>query len=510
MRTPRKNPETLLPKSSRLLIVFALMALMASGGILLAHASGQIYTIWPANGLLLAVLLRARRRHWPAYLLCGFLAMIGANWVTGERPFTTAGLPLCDTIEILIAAAVLYRFCARPFDLQQRKTLFNFVLFGVVLAPLVSAVLAVFWLSSFSPGPDWLHSIYSWFVADALGIATVTPCVWALQQKNLPETFTGWKLARCAGALSLLALVTLLTFSQDSFALLFVVFPFLLLVVLQLGFSGSAFGACVVAGIAVGFTVENHGPLMFIPDNSLPHRIVLLQVYIAATLATTLPFAALLEERKKLGRAVRSSESLYRLLFERVGEAITLYPLSSSGVPGKFEKVNDMACRYFGYSREELLQRGPLDLQAPENQTTPNEIFATLQSERSNRLERVLLAKGNRPVPMEISVHLIEINGQTYGLSILRDISKRQQMEAEREGLIHELRRALQQVKRLEGILPTCAYCKRIRDDDGDWHQFELYIRERSQAEFSHGICPECADIHFGKVPSLSPKPSAP
>jgi hypothetical protein len=65
-------------------------------------------------------------------------------------------------------------------------------------------------------------------------------------------------------------------------------------------------------------------------------------------------------------------------------------------------------------------------------------------------------------------------------------------------------------VKRLEGILPTCAYCKRIRDDDGDWHQFELYIRERSQAEFSHGICPECADIHFGKVPSLSPKPSAP
>jgi PAS domain S-box-containing protein len=494
------------PKISGLLVVFTLAVLMAWGGILLAHASGQIYTIWPANGLLLAVLLKARPRHWPAFLLCGFTATIAANLLTGEQPFLTAGLPFCDTIEILLAAAVLWKFCAHPFDLQRRRTLFNFVLFGVVLAPLASAALAVLFVSSFSPGPGWLHSIYAWFVADALGIATATPCVWALQQKDLPHTLTRWGLARCAGGLTLLALVAILTFSQDSFALLFVVFPFLLLVVFQLGFSGAAVGACVVAGIAIGFTVENHGPLMFIPDNSLPHRIVLLQVYIAAALATTLPFAALLEERKKLARAVRSSETLYRSLFERIGEAITLYPLSRSGVPGTFEKVNDMACHYFGYTREELLQLGPLDLQAPENQTSSQEIFSTLQTQGRNRLERTLLAKGNRPIPMEISVHLIEINGQTYGLSILRDISQRKQMEAERERLIRELRQALQEVKTLEGILPTCAYCKRIRDDEGEWHQFELYIRDRSAAEFSHGICPECADIHFGKAPDRAPR----
>jgi PAS domain S-box-containing protein len=504
------NPDSwfprISPKISGLLAVFTLVGLTAWGGIILAHASGQIYAIWPANGLLLAVLLKARPRHWPAYLLCGFSATIAANFLTGEKPILTAGLPFCDTLEILLAAAILWKLCAHPFDLQQRRTLFNFVLFGVVLAPLVSAIFSVLSFSSFSLEPGWLHDIYGWFVADALGIATVTPCVWALQQKNLPQTLTRWGLARCAGALSLLALVTILTFSQDSFALLFIVFPFLLLVVFQLGFSGAAVGAFVVAGIAVGFTVENHGPLMFIPNNSLPHRILLLQVYLAAALATTLPFAALLEERKKLARAVRSSEALYRLLFEQIGEAITLYPLSSSGVPGTFEKVNDMACRYFGYSREELLQLGPRDLQGPGNDQTWQEVFALLQSRGSNHIERMLLAKGNRPVPMEISSHIIEINGTTYGLSILRDISQRKQMEAERERLIRELRQALQEVKRLEGILPTCAYCKRIRDDEGEWHQFELYIRDRSAAEFSHGICPECADIHFGKVPDRLPR----
>lgn len=499
------NTDTSFPRAPRLLAVFVLTGLAAWGGIILAHASGQIYAIWPANGLLLAVLLQARPRYWPSYLLCGFTATIAANFLTGEKPFLTAGLPLCDTIEILIAAAVLWKLCAHPFDLQRRRTLFNFVLFGVVLAPLVSAALAVLCVSSFSPGPGWLHNFYSWFVADALGIATVTPCVWALQQRNFPKPLSVWRLVRCLGALSLLALATLLTFSQNSYLLLFVVFPFLLLVVLQFGFSGAAVGVCVVAGIAVGFTVQNHGPLMLIPDHSLPHRITFLQVYIAAALATTLPFAALLEERKKLTRALRSSEALYRLLFERMGEAITLYPLSDSGVPGTFEKVNDMACHYFGYTREELLRLGPLDLQAPHNHASPQEIFTILQSKGSNHLERILLAKGNRPVPMEISVHLIEIDGRTYALSILRDISKRKQMETEREQLINELRHALQEVKRLEGILPTCAYCKRIRDDSGQWHQFEVYIRERSEAEFSHGICPECKELHFGNLQDRLP-----
>lgn len=487
-----------------MLAVSALVGLLAWGGITLSQVSGHIYTIWPANGLLLAVLLTARRRHWPAYLLCGFMADIGANCLTGGDFYISSGLPLCDSIEILIAAVVLCRFCPRPFNLQQRRTLFTFVLFGVGVAPLVSAALAVLCISSFSPGPGWLHSLGTWYVADALGIATVTPCVWALQKKRLPRIFSGWGLARSLGTLGLLALATIFTFWQDSYALLFVVFPFLLLVVLQLGFAGASVGVCVVSGIAIGFNLQNHGPLMLIPDPSLPHRILFLQVYIAAALATTLPFAALLEERKNLARAVRDSEGLYRLLFERIAEAITLFPFSTNGIPGTFEKVNDMACHYFGYSREELLRLSPLDLQAPGNEATSQEIFATLKSKGCNHLERVLLAKGNRPIPMEISVHLIEINGQTYGLSILRDISERKHMEAEREQLIMQLRRALQEVKRLEGILPTCAYCKRIRDDGGQWHQFELYIRDRSQAEFSHGICPDCKDIYFGKVPAHS------
>jgi hypothetical protein len=60
--------------------------------------------------------------------------------------------------------------------------------------------------------------------------------------------------------------------------------------------------------------------------------------------------------------------------------------------------------------------------------------------------------------------------------------------------LIDEKRqKALQEIKILRGFLPICASCKKIRDDSGYWNQMEAYIRDHSEAEFSHGICPECA-----------------
>jgi hypothetical protein len=61
-----------------------------------------------------------------------------------------------------------------------------------------------------------------------------------------------------------------------------------------------------------------------------------------------------------------------------------------------------------------------------------------------------------------------------------------------------EFERALQrQVKVLEGLLPICAFCKNIRNDAGEWERMEGYISRRSEAEFSHGICPSCTEIHY-------------
>lgn len=81
------------------------------------------------------------------------------------------------------------------------------------------------------------------------------------------------------------------------------------------------------------------------------------------------------------------------------------------------------------------------------------------------------------------------------GLSVyMSDITARKSAEAEREGLIAELQTAMTQVKVLRGLLPICANCKKIRDQDGSWRQIESYIQKHSDAEFSHGICPGCLE----------------
>ncbi len=75
-------------------------------------------------------------------------------------------------------------------------------------------------------------------------------------------------------------------------------------------------------------------------------------------------------------------------------------------------------------------------------------------------------------------------------------------LKVEKE-LLHErneLQKALSEIKTLSGLLPICASCKKIRDDKGYWNQIELYIRDRSEAEFSHGICPLCAEKLYGNL----------
>jgi len=85
------------------------------------------------------------------------------------------------------------------------------------------------------------------------------------------------------------------------------------------------------------------------------------------------------------------------------------------------------------------------------------------------------------------TIHFFEGISASIGVALMR-----KQTEEEREKLILELKNALSSIKTLSGFLPICASCKKVRNDEGYWEQIENYIRDRSDAEFSHGICPEC------------------
>ncbi len=86
-----------------------------------------------------------------------------------------------------------------------------------------------------------------------------------------------------------------------------------------------------------------------------------------------------------------------------------------------------------------------------------------------------------------------------------KEIVERKRVEKQREKLIYELRKALNKVKLLSGLLPICASCKKIRDDQGYWNQIEVYIRDHSEADFSHSICPECSKDLYSDLDSYLP-----
>ena len=77
---------------------------------------------------------------------------------------------------------------------------------------------------------------------------------------------------------------------------------------------------------------------------------------------------------------------------------------------------------------------------------------------------------------------------------------RRLELERERVRLVTELGKALAEVRSLSGLLPICTHCKRIRDDEGGWERLEEYISERSEAEFSHSLCPDCLQKHYGEL----------
>ena len=79
--------------------------------------------------------------------------------------------------------------------------------------------------------------------------------------------------------------------------------------------------------------------------------------------------------------------------------------------------------------------------------------------------------------------------------SVARDVTDRKRMEAERDRLVIELQEALAEVRVLRAILPICAYCRKVRDDDqNEWLNMEAYVARHTGSHFSHGICPTCLE----------------
>ena len=188
--------------------------------------------------------------------------------------------------------------------------------------------------------------------------------------------------------------------------------------------------------------------------------------------------------------------ALYEALFVASGDGVFL-----TKPDGAIVRANPAACRALRMTEDEIVRLGRDGVVVDDPQ-----LRAALHTRReAGVVSSVLhLRRSDGDVfPAEITSGIIHgpIN---FAYTIFRDITERLRVEKERrlalernEALVAELKEALAAVKTLTGLLPICMYCKKIRGDSGYWNRIEAYIASRTEATFSHGICPDCAAEHF-------------
>jgi len=140
----------------------------------------------------------------------------------------------------------------------------------------------------------------------------------------------------------------------------------------------------------------------------------------------------------------------------------------------------------------------------PESRTA----LASILDKESARVRLILTSPDSPPIPVDCHLFKVDEEHLLFGdhLMLTNDdsLKKMSTLNSELINLTRELQRknralkkAREKIKVLGGLLPICSSCKKIRDDEGYWNQIEFYIRDHSEADFSHSICPDCARMLY-------------
>ena len=158
---------------------------------------------------------------------------------------------------------------------------------------------------------------------------------------------------------------------------------------------------------------------------------------------------------------------------------------------GRFKRLNPAWETTLGFSPDEMMARPFIEFVHPDDRER------TLSQNRDVRHGGHARFFENRYVCKDGSYRWLLWNAAPDAarqviFGVARDITLQKAAELERETLVAKLQAALAEVRTLQGFLPICCYCKRIRDDENYWQSVEAYIAKHTNTKFSHGICPTC------------------
>ena len=462
--------RTAFAEIGRAAAVAVLFCVVAYLSIELTRYGGRIAAVWPANAVMLALLLRASSRNWPAYLVAGYIGNYAANVMAGDANLVALALGFCNTAEIAIAVYVFRRLVAFTpenisSEIAKPRVLLSLAAVAGVLAPIVSASMAVVILNV-ANGVPMLAVWPVWFMADALGMMIVAPLLIALNLKAIGELFANRK--STAITLTTLALVGVVTFGvfwQSSYPLLFLVFAVMVLPKFRLGFSGATMACFLVAAIAILLTVSGHGPLMLTRDGNVQERVFFLQIFILSISVTALPTAAAIRARQTAEQRLAQALNLKQAIFDSAD-----FSIIATRRDGVITHFNRGAARMLGYAADEMVgkqtpaiihQGDEVVARAAElteelgRSIAPGfEVFVAKTDQGPDEREWTYVRKDGGRVPVRLSVTALKgPTGRIEGyLGIAKDLTEERAMNERLEQSRRDLRHII------DGIPAMVAY----------------------------------------------------
>ncbi|MDY3551231.1 MASE1 domain-containing protein [Gemmata sp. JC717] len=458
---------------------------------------------WPPNGLLLGTLLVAGARgRWTA-LVAGTAASLIANFVGCNSPAVGLGFTLVNVGEPWFAAWLLRYARSGSFELVSGDDVFR-LFFTVLATGLVSAVpgaaVIVFGLGV----PDFAGALVAFWLSDVIGVVVVTPFVlaWARFDRVTlppPSIWCAGELVALYGGLAALAVAVFTEPAGGRYVLsfafpLFVFFPW---AALRFRVRGASAAVVVIALLAIWNTGRGRGPFVD-PSAARAAQLFMAQLFVGVLALCSLVLAATQVSRDRSDARLRDSEERYRQVTETIQEvfwAMTPDCARVLYVSPQYEMVWGRTCASL-YAEPDTL------------------VAAVHPDDRAGVAGRLAWYDGEfRIVRPDGAVRWVHTRSfpvrDEYGVpwrvvGISRDVTDVKDAEQARTVLIEQLQKALAEIKTLRGMIPMCAWCRKVRDDAGFWDSVEGYISEHTHASVTHGICPKCLDDMVQRFPDLA------
>ncbi|HUH63600.1 MAG TPA: diguanylate cyclase [Terracidiphilus sp.] len=424
--------------------------------------------IWVANGLLLAYLLLAPRRRWPAYLCAGLVAQMTGDTLVNPHSHTNLILAVLNIGEVTIAASLLRGRSKELPHFTDLAYLMRFAAIAMLLAPAaVGSLFALTVVARHSGSP--LTQFVQWVIADGLGTAVMTPACVAIFRDRFSKR-QNW--ARNWAYLVLPAAFTVVVFSQTRVPVLFLVYPILLIVLLRLGLGWASLVALFVATVGSWFTLRGEGAFAMFSSLSPMEPSIILQIFIAGAMFMLYSVSVVLGNHTSVERRLQKIASIHALVTENSRDAILIVDFD-----GKPSYVSPAMESMTGWKAEEMMRLGGPGVVHPDDLAKVAQTIAELRACQGSGMTEYRVRKRNGEyiwVEASLCVFVDPATKVPIGtMNIVRDITGRKRAE-------QELRAANRALEALAVVDPLTGIANRRRLDQSLVNEWRRGQREHT------------------------------